>query len=83
MNGKRLLEVASMNVGSTCKLNQILFAFSFKNDVKRTDSINFAKEYRGYSNEDRQEKAMENDEIYLKGIPRNYGYKDTKKELIA
>jgi len=80
MNGKRHLAVASMNVRSTCKLNQISFAFSFKNDVKRTDSINFAKEYRGFSNEDRQQKEMESDEVYLKGIPTNYGYKDTKKD---
>jgi len=58
----------------------LLFAFSFKIDVKRTDSINFAEEYRGFSNEDRQQKEVESDVVYLKGIPTNYGYKDKKNE---
>jgi len=51
--------------------------------VKRTDSINFAKEYRGFSNQDQQQKAVESDEVYLKGMPTNYGYKDMKKDLFA
>ena len=51
--------------------------------MKRTDSVNFAEEYRGFSNEDRQQKEVKSDEVYLEGVPTNYGYKDMKKDLFA
>ena len=50
--------------------------------MKRTETSNFAKEFRGFSNED-QEKEVESDEVHFKGIPSNYRYKDIKKDLFA
>ena len=51
--------------------------------MKRTDTSNFVREDRGFSNEDQQQNKLKSDEVYFKGIPTNYGYKDMKKDLFA
>lgn len=51
--------------------------------MKRTESGNFAKDSRVFSNEDQQQKEVKNDGAYFKGISSNYGYKDMKKEFFA
>ncbi|KAL9971328.1 hypothetical protein ACROYT_G023839 [Oculina patagonica] len=55
-----------------------------RDDEKRTETNNFGKEDRGFSTEDQEEnKAMNNDEFYFKRMPTNYGYKDMKKDVFA
>ena len=51
--------------------------------MKRTESGNFAKDNRAFSNEDQPQKEVKSDGVYLKGISKNYGYKDMKKNLFA
>lgn len=49
--------------------------------MKRTESGNFAKDHRVFSNEDQQQKGVKRDGVYFKGISTNYGYKDMKEDL--
>ena len=48
-------------------------------EVKRTRPIVDL----GCTNEDQQQKEVESDYVYIKGIPRNYKYKDIKRDLFA
>lgn len=49
--------------------------------MKKTESGNFAKDHRVFSNEDQQQKGVKRDGVYFKGISTDYGYKDMKKDL--
>ena len=51
--------------------------------MKRTESGNFAKDNCVFSNEDQPQKEVKSDGVYSKGISRNYGYNDMKKDSFA
>lgn len=59
--------------------DNFIIYFSCQHDEKRTET----KKYRGFSNEDQQQKRVESDEERFKGKPTKYGYRDTKKDLFA